>query len=308
MYQIVSPTGTVHEPPRGGCWKVVESKYRELLEDNRIYFPRSGAGRPRRKTFFSELEGLVPETLWLAKDVDTNDTAKRESLALFPEDDAFTTPKPERLLQRIIHIASNPGDVVLDCFVGSGTTAAVSHKMGRRWLGVEWSADTIERYAIPRLTKVVFGTDLQGITKTVAWEGGGGFRVLGMAPSMFEADDHGLVFLPDHMTNGVLAEATAAQLGFGYEVDPPFAGRKGRTRLAVVDGVVSESVVRLFVDALGERERVTICGTGLDPAARPLLRELRPGSTLRKIPAALLDEYVYRRRDRQRDNDKAENG
>jgi adenine-specific DNA-methyltransferase len=107
---------------------------------------------------------------------------------------------------------------------------------------------------------------------------------------MFETDG-GLVFLADWMTNGTLAEATAAQLGFAYDADPPFAGRKGRTRLAVLDGVVNESVVRLVVSALQERERVVICGTGIDTEARPILRELRPGSTLRKIPAALLDQY-----------------
>jgi adenine-specific DNA-methyltransferase len=114
--------------------------------------------------------------------------------------------------------------------------------------------------------------------------------VLNVAASMFEADA-GLVFLGESMTNGRLAEGTAAQLGFEYEADPPFAGRKGRTRLAVVDGVVNEAVVRLIVSALGERERVVVCGTGIDTDARPVLRELRPGSTLRKIPAALLDEY-----------------
>ena len=107
---------------------------------------------------------------------------------------------------------------------------------------------------------------------------------------MFEADA-GLVFLGAWMTNGKLAEATAAQLGYAYEVAPPFSGRKGRSRLAVVDGVVNEAVVRIIVGALGEGERVVVCGTGIDTDARPILRELRPGSTLRKIPAALLDEY-----------------
>lgn len=107
---------------------------------------------------------------------------------------------------------------------------------------------------------------------------------------MFEADG-GLVVLAERMTNGVLAEATAAQLGYEYSADPPFAGRKGRTRLAVVDGVVNEAVVRLIVGALGENERVVVCGTGIDTDARPVLREIRPGSTLRKIPAALLNEY-----------------
>jgi adenine-specific DNA-methyltransferase len=137
---------------------------------------------------------------------------------------------------------------------------------------------------------VVRGDDAGGLTESIGWRGGGGFRVLNVAPSMFDADA-GMVFLADWMTNGILAEATAAQLGFEYEVSPPFVGRKGRTRLAVVDGVVNEAVVRILVSALGERERVVVCGTGIDTDARPILRELRPGSTLRKIPAALIDEY-----------------
>jgi adenine-specific DNA-methyltransferase len=107
---------------------------------------------------------------------------------------------------------------------------------------------------------------------------------------MFEADG-GLIFLAKDMVNGKLAEATAAQLGFDYQADPPFAGRKGRCRLAVVDGVVNAAVVRLLVQALDNHEHAVICGTGIDIDARPVLRELRPGSTLRKIPAALLTEY-----------------
>ena len=107
---------------------------------------------------------------------------------------------------------------------------------------------------------------------------------------MFESDE-GLVYLADWMTNGRLSEATAAQLGYEYEPNAPFAGRKGKTRLAVVDGVVNEDVVRLLVSALEEQERVVVCGTGIDPDARAVLRELRQGSTLRKIPAALLERY-----------------
>lgn len=196
---------------------------------------------------------------------------------------ALTTPA-------IVQIASNPGDIVLDCFLGSGTTAAVAQKMGRKWVAVERETETVENFALPRLQKVVAGEDSGGVTNLASWSGGGGFRVLNVAPSMYDADD-GLVFLADWMTNGALAEATAAQLGFEYEESPPFAGRKGRTRLAVVDGVVNESVVRILASALDEAERVVVCGTGIDTDARPILRELRPGSTLRKIPSALLDEY-----------------
>jgi adenine-specific DNA-methyltransferase len=230
-----------------------------------------------------------PETIWRQEEVGSTRTSSYEIKALFGGL-AFSTPKPERLMQRIIHIGSTTGDIVLDCFVGSGTTAAVAHKMHRRWVVVEREGPTIQDFALPRLTKVVQGTDPGGITGATDWVGGGGFRVLDVAPSMFEADA-GLVFLQAGMTNGKLAEATAAQLGFEYEIAPPFCGRKGRTRLAVIDGVVNEAVVRIIVSALGDGERVVVCGTGIDTDARPILRELRPGSSLRKIPAALLDEY-----------------
>jgi DNA modification methylase len=314
-----------------------------------VIFRSGGTGGIGRKRYQPET-GMAPRTLWLNSEVGHNRTAKAELKALFPGEVPFSTPKPERLLERILQIATEPGDIVLDCFVGSGTTAAVAQKMSRRWVVAERELDTVANFALPRLQKVVAGEDLGGITtvetlvggdlpngvkpgdtraaaKTVdalskagaldevdgldeattkalvkalraadktmtetTWLGGGGFRVLDVSPSMFEADG-GLVFLADWMTNGTLAEATAAQLGFTYEPDSPFSGRKGRTRLAVVDGVVNESVVRLVVSALPDRERVVVCGTGIDTDARPILRELRPGSTLRKIPAALLDEY-----------------
>ena len=182
--------------------------------------------------------------------------------------------------------SSNPGNIVLDCFAGSGTTAAVAHKMGRRWVLVERLTETIDKFIVPRLTQC--GPDSED-APFFNWSGGG-FRVLEVMPSMFEAD-RGLVVLADWMTNGTLAQATAAQLGFEYLPESPFTGRKGLLRLVVIDGVVNEAVVRLIVQELPEDEQVVICGTGIDPDARVTLRDLRPGSRLRKIPATLLQEY-----------------
>ncbi|MGO9181166.1 MAG: site-specific DNA-methyltransferase [Candidatus Limnocylindrales bacterium] len=289
-FEVVTPGGAVHRAPTGTTWRVPRQTFDRLLSENRIWFGRDGRGTPQQKLFLADARDRVVDTIWDVKEVGGNRQSKAEIKKLFPDVAPFDTPKPERLLQRIIHVSTRPGDVVLDPFLGSGTTAAVAHKMGRRWVGVEWEARTVDTYARPRLAKVIRGEDPGGITADVGWSGGGGFRVLEVAPSMFEADK-GLVFLAEWMANGKLAEGTAAQLGFEWEPDPPFAGRKGRTRLAVVDGVVNEAVVRLLVDALPERERVVVCGTGIDTDARAVLRELRPGSTLRKIPAALLDEY-----------------
>lgn len=290
LYEVVGPTGRTFRPPPGRFWRVSEEKLRELDADGRVWWGPKGAARPSIKRYLSEVADLVPRTLWTKEEVGSNRTSKNEMRALFPNAPSFATPKPEALMHRVLSIASTPGDVVLDPFVGSGTTAAVAQKMGRRWIGIEREAATLETYAVPRLTKVVEGTDPGGVTAITGWGGGGGFRVLDVATSMFEADG-GLVFLADTMTDGRLAEATGAQLGFTFEPEAPFAGRKGRTRLAVIDGVVNEDVVRILVSALGAGERLVICGTGIDPDARSTLRDLRPGSSLRKIPAALLAEY-----------------
>lgn len=291
QYTIVTPTGVSYTPPfKNRCWAATEPEYEKYLAANLVYFPRGGDGKPRIKQYPWEDEGVVPETWWTATDCGTNDEAKRHIHELFPGVDEFSTPKPEQLLERIIHIATNPGDIVLDCFLGSGTTAAVAHKMERRWAGVEWSPSTLSSYVLPRMEQVVSGQDTGGISDDIDWTGGGGFRVLDVAPSMFEEED-GNIALANWATNGKLGEATAAQLGYEHCDEPPFCGRKGRSKLAVVDGLVSEGAVNMLVGALSPTERITICGTSVDPAARELLRDLRRGSTLRKIPASILAAY-----------------
>lgn len=177
-YVIVNPAGDELRPPRGRSWYATEAVYQQLVADNRIWFPRKGSGLPRIKLFPTDVRGLVPFTLWGPDHTGTNDDATRHLLSLFPDREAFATPKPESLLHKIIHIGSDPGDLVLDFFAGSGTTAAVAHKMGRHWIAVERSSAVVETYAEPRLSRVVAGADPGGITELVHWEGGGSFRSL----------------------------------------------------------------------------------------------------------------------------------
>ncbi len=290
-FEIMTPGGAKHRAPNGTSWRVPRATFDQLLADDRIWFGKDGRGTPQRKLFLTEAGGRVPDTVWAVKEVGGNRQSKAEIKKLFPDEIPFATPKPERLMERIVHIASNPGDIVLDCFAGSGTTAAVAHKLGRRFVAVEWSRETIETFTGPRLEKVVAGEDPGGVTENVGWEGGGGFRVLDVAPSMFD-EDAGQVVLAEWALGTALAEATAAQLGFAYGPDAlPFCGRKGRTRLAVVDGLVNEGVVRLLAAELEDDERLTVCGTMVDPAARDVLSELRPGSSLRKVPESILADY-----------------
>jgi adenine-specific DNA-methyltransferase len=189
QYEVVTPTGTVLRPPRGRSWYATEPTYRDLLADGRIWFPKGGAGSPRLKLFAHQLRGLVPFTVWGTSDTGTNDDAKRHLMALFPDQEVFDTPKPELLLERIIHIATNPGELVVDIFGGSGTTAAVAHKMSRRWVVVERNAQTVLEFLLPRLQRVVNGADPGGISEAVAWEGGGSFEVIHVSPRFGKLDD-----------------------------------------------------------------------------------------------------------------------
>lgn len=182
QYEITTPSGRVLRPPRGRSWYATQPTYQSLLEDERIWFPRNGDGSPRLKLFSEQLQGLVPFTVWSSSDTGTNDEAKRHLMSMFPEVDAFATPKPEKLLERIIHIATNPGELVVDIFGGSGTTAATAHKMHRRWVLAERNPQSVLNYVLPRLHHVVNGSDPDGITEAVGWKGGGQFQLVSVPP------------------------------------------------------------------------------------------------------------------------------
>lgn len=184
QYDIVTPRGQVLRPPRGRSWYATEPTYRNLLADGRIWFPKGGDGSPRLKLFAHQLRGLVPFTVWGATDIGTNDDAKRHLMTLFPDIEVFDTPKPESLLERIIHIATNPGELVVDIFGGSGTTAAVAHKMRRRWIVVERNAQTVLDFVLPRLHRVIDGADPGGVTEVTSWVGGGSFEIVHVSPRL----------------------------------------------------------------------------------------------------------------------------
>lgn len=182
QYEIVTSTGLVLRPPRGRSWYATEQTYLDLLADDRIWFPKGGDGSPRLKLFAHQLRGLVPFTVWGATDTGTNDDAKRHLLAMFPQIEVFDTPKPESLLERIIHIATNPSELVVDLFGGSGTTAAVAHKMRRRWVIAERNPSTTFDFLVPRLQRVVDGGDPGGVTEATSWAGGGSFEIVHVSP------------------------------------------------------------------------------------------------------------------------------
>lgn len=189
FYEVVTPAGVVHRPPDGRCWGIAKATYDKLLAEGRIYFGKDGKAQPNIIRYLSEVPGVAPWSWWPSSEVGHTDEAKKESMALFGGNDSFGTPKPERLIQRILHIATNPGDLVLDSFLGSGTTAAVAHKMGRRWIGIEMG-EHARTHCQPRLAKVIDG-EQGGISKAVDWHGGGGFRFYQLGPKVF--DDRGRI-------------------------------------------------------------------------------------------------------------------
>jgi adenine-specific DNA-methyltransferase len=299
-YEVTLPSGRVVQPPAGVFWRYSKENFDKALAEDRVYFGADGDRMPIVKRYLTEVQdGVVPRSLWLASEVGSNMSAKRDHLRkLFPDLPAFATPKPEGLLERVLHIATDPGDIVLDCFAGSGTTAAVAHKMGRRWVTSEVSADTVAAYTRPRLEKVVGNEDPRGVTVSTGWSGGGGFRCLSVAPSMFEVEDDGTVLLAEWVTNGKFAEAVAAQLGYerlGADARP-FCGRKGRMRLAVIDGVAGPQEVDFLIGSLGDGERLMLVAKAATDGTEAHLRAASPGSRLRQAPRDLLRARATRRR------------
>ena len=187
-WPIETPSGRLVFPAKGRSWSRPLENIQKLKKGNRLWFGPKNDRMPRLKKFLEEMnEGLTPQSLWHCSDVGHNQKAKREVVSL---DFAtiFDTPKPESLLQRILHIATNLGDIVLDSFLGSGTTTAVAHKMGRRYIGVEMGEHAVT-HCVPRLQKVIDG-EQGGISKSAGWHGGGGFRFYRLGPTVFDEQGH----------------------------------------------------------------------------------------------------------------------
>lgn len=239
QYPVKTPSGKVIYPPEGRHWSVLEPRFLELVAEGKVFFGKNGDSAPGLIRYFSEIEGLVPWTWWPHEEVGHTDESKKEIHALFGKTDAFSTPKPERLLKRVLEIATNTGDLVLDSFLGSGTTAAVAHKMGRRWIGIEMG-EHAETHCLPRLKKVIEG-EQGGISEAVEWRGGGGLRFMRLGEPMFNAD-------------GSIHEAvrfnTLASFIWMQETGLAAGGPWNVPRLGVHDG---RAVYLLFNGILGDK-------------------------------------------------------
>ena len=296
MYSITTPGGSVYAPPEGKCWKNIREVFEAQVADGRIWFGPEGKSMPRRKTFLSEHDGVIPWTWWTNKEVGHNQEAKKEVLALFGAANVFATPKPERLIRRIIHIASNPGDLVLDSFLGSGTTAAVAHKMGRRWIGVEMGEHAYTHCKV-RLDKVIAGEDKGGVTKAENWNGGGGYRFFELAPSLINRDEFGEEIInPDYDAN-MLAAAVALHEGFAYQPDETVFWKQSKANeasfLFVTTRHVKADWLASIHASMNEGEYLSIACRSYDKG----LEKAYPNIDIRKIPQMLLERCEFGKSD-----------
>lgn len=298
-YEIVSPAGLKFRPPPTRAWVVSREKYEKLLADGRITFGKKGDSRPYKKTYLSEVQqGTVPITLWEHEFAGHNIGAKSEMRAMFGNrTDLFSTPKPELLLRRVLHIATNPGDLVLDSFAGSGTTGAVAQKMGRRWIMVE-IGDHADTHIVPRLTKVIDGSDQGGISKALGWQGGGGFRYYTLAPSLLARDPYGNLVISAEYDAAMLARAMCRHLGFDYapgtgEADWWRHGRSSETDfLYVTTQSLTHDALKLLSEAVGEGRTLMICARAFSGPVDGFAN-----LTCRKIPATILTKCEWGRDD-----------
>ncbi len=296
IYPVTTPSGrTIEGPPPGRYWAISLESFDELNRDGRVWWGKNGNGVPRRKVFLTEIGELnkVPQTLWTFDQVGHTQDAKKEAVASNAQD-VFATPKPERLLSRILEIATHPGDLVLDSFAGSGTTGAVAHKMGRRWIMVELG-EHCHTHIIPRLKKVIDGDDQGGISKAVNWQGGGGFRYYRLAPTLIVNDRWGNPVINPEYNAAQLAEALAKLEGFTYAPSEARWWQHGhsseRDFIYVTTQNLSAAQLQALSDEVGGEQSLLVCcaafrGLGANGAAQAA--ERWPNLTLKKIPKMVL--------------------
>jgi adenine-specific DNA-methyltransferase len=287
QFKIIGPNGDEFLPPKGRYWRCNEEQYQRWLQDGRITFGVGGGGRPMLKKFISEMaDGLTATTWWTHEEVGTNKQASIDLKALLPEEPVFQNPKPELLIRRIVELTTNPGDLVLDSFGGSGTTGAVAHKMGRRWIMVE-AGEHCHTHIIPRLRKVIDGEDPGGITDTVGWKGGGGFRYYRLAPSLLEKDRWGNWVISRDYNAAMLAEAVCKLMGFTYAPSETHYWMHGHSSEKDFIYVTTQSLtadqLRAISEEVGEERSLMICCKAFHAKA-----DAFPNLTIRKIPHAVL--------------------
>ncbi|MCR5771417.1 MAG: site-specific DNA-methyltransferase [Butyrivibrio sp.] len=287
FYTFVTPAGREITLPPNLCWRFTKERLEEEIAAGRIWLGKDGKGVPRKKTYLSENTGIVPWTWWTNKDVGHTQEAKKEVNELFG-DNSFATPKPERLIERIINIATNPGDLIMDSFLGSGTTIAVAQKLGRKWIGIELGEHCYTHCKV-RIDKVIDG-EQGGISKNVNWNGGGGYRFYELAEPLLIRNK----YLPVYQINPkytweMVCEAICKIEGYKYFPDGDFQGHSSENRfIHITEEYVNSKYIVSLMKNVGENQSVLIyCKKNQADMMLPENVEVK------KIPKDLLDKCSF---------------
>lgn len=297
QFDIIGPNGNIIKHPPNG-WRWSRATIEEKMNTGEIRFSPDGK-RLIRRTYLKDQGGLPPSSLWVdLEDTGHNRQAKYELKNLFPElpvTSLFGTPKPERLIKKVFEISTNAGDLVLDSFGGSGTTGAVAHKMGRRWIMVELG-EHAKTHIVPRMQKVIDGTDKGGVTEAAGWKGGGGYRFLKLAPSLLEKDRWGNWVISKEYNAAMLAEAMCKHFNYTYEPSDEHYWLHGKASENAFIYVTTNSLtfdqLRTLSEEVGEERSLLVCCMAYEAAADNL-----PNLTIRKIPRVVLDRCEWGRDD-----------
>ena len=293
VYPLTNPAGKQVMPPKGSSWRRPPAKMVELEDHGRIYWGKSGTAEfPVEKKYLSEVkEGVVNQTWWPYEFGGSTRNASAEMKGLFGGEKGFDTPKPERLIERALTIATDEGDLVLDSFAGSGTTGAVAQKMGRRWIMIELG-EHIHSHIIPRMRKVIDGADPGGVTEATGWKGGGGFRYYRLAPSLLELDRFGNHVISGEYNPAMLAEAMCKLMGFRYEPSEEIYWQQGRSTetdfLYTTTQTLSRQQLESMSEEVGPNRTVLVCCAAFRGKSMDF-----PNITLRKIPQAVLSRCEW---------------
>jgi adenine-specific DNA-methyltransferase len=232
MYEIVTPTGDVHRPPEGRCWSLIESEFKKLRDEGRIYYGKDRRSQPNIIRYLDEVDGFVPWTWWPHEEVGHTDEAKKEIQGLFDTQTAFDTPKPTRLLERVLQIATNAGDLVLDSFAGSGTTGHAVLKLNqsepekepRHFILIEMEPRIAREVTVERVRRAA-----EGYTKHKNGGGvegvGGSFRFCELGEPLFYKTGKIREYVSfDDLARHVYFTETGEPLPRGSATTSPFLG------------------------------------------------------------------------------------
>lgn len=292
IYEIKTPSGRIVLPPSGRSWGVSKENFQILLTENRVWFGKNGDSVPQLKRFLTDVkQGMTSMTIWKYKEVGHTQDAMKESKAINSES-VFGTPKPERLIERVLTLGSNEGDLVLDSFLGSGTTAAVAHKMRRKYIGIEMG-DHAYTHCKVRLDKVIDGSDQGGISKSVDWQGGGAYKFYELAPSLINKDDFDEFVINKDYDADMLASAVALHEGFTYEPDEHIFWKQSKGNESSYLFVTTRHLNTAYIDSIKstmkDGEYLVIACKSFEAG----LDKLYPNITIKKIPQMLLSRCEF---------------